>query len=231
VMCQSRHVSRAVRVRNLARSLGVEEDDLLLWLMENAPMASGEWHPATFVPQEIVEPATLALEKPAPPPEVTEARCDECARYPVPEGARVVPATAAVACASCGGSVNKRAAMELVDTFRQHQLHRLLVVGGGPGTAEELRALLDGQIDVRIVDGESHRNATQADAELRWADVVVVWSSTILPHKVSKLYTDAREFRDKLVTVPRRGVAALCQTVVEKISAGAGAGAGQAGHQ
>ena len=42
----------------------------------------------------------------------------------------------------------------------------------------------------------------------------------ILSHKVSKLYTDQRaSFRDKLVTVPRRGVAALCMAVTEKVSA------------
>ncbi len=191
--------------------------------MEHAPASSGEWHAADFVPQEIAGRATQALEKPAPPPEPVEARCDECMHYPAPAGVRLVPATGEMACAACGGSVNKRAALSLVETFRAHNLNRLLVVGGGPGTAEELRALLDGPIEVRIVDGESYRNATQAEAELRWADVVAVWSSTILPHKVSKLYTDAREFRDKLVTVPRRGVAALCQIVADKVATSPGA--------
>lgn len=216
-------MSRPVRVRNLARSLGLEEDDLLLWLMEYAPASNGDWHAADFVPQDIAQRATQALEKPAPPPEPVEPRCEECMHYPVAEGVRLVPAAAGVICAACGGSVNKRAALLLVEAFRAHRKSRLLVVGGGPGTAEELRALLDGQIDVRIVDGESYRNATQAEAELRWADVVAVWSSTILPHKVSKLYTDAREFRDKLVTVPRRGVAALCQIVADKVTAAPGA--------
>ncbi|WP_237245186.1 hypothetical protein [Sorangium cellulosum] len=88
----------------------------------------------------------------------------------------------------------------------------------GPGTAEDLRRLLAGEVDIRIVDGEGHRNAAKADADLRWADVVAVWSSTILSHKVSKLYTDRRDaFGDKLVTVPRRGVAALCMAVIEKV--------------
>ena len=216
-VAESMQMARPVRVRNLARSLGVEEDDLLLWLEEHAP-GSGEWHPASYLPPEIAARAQQALHRPAPPPEPVERRCQGCMRYPARAGVKLVPTESDADCAVCRGSVNKRACLTLVDAFRARQLRRLLVVGGGPGTAEELRALLGDLIDVRIVDGESYRNATQAEAELRWADVVAVWSSTILPHKVSKLYTDPREFRDKLVTVPRRGVAALCQTVTDKVT-------------
>ncbi|MCC6558495.1 MAG: hypothetical protein IT372_36620 [Polyangiaceae bacterium] len=209
-------MSRPTRVRNLSRSLGVAEDDLILWLEEHAP-AAGEWHPADFLPQEIADRAQAALGRPAPRPEPVERRCAECAHRPAAPGVRIVPASADATCSACGGSVNKRAALDLVEAFRARGLRRLLVVGGGPGTAEDLRALL-GDIDVRIVDGESHRNATQADSEIRWADVIAVWSSTILPHKVSKLYTDHRGGRDKLVTVPRRGVAALCKAVTDKVA-------------
>lgn len=175
-------------------------------------------HPADFVPPVVAERAQQVLGRPAPAPMPLEARCEECSRYPTASGAKLIPANAGAACAICHGSVNKRAAMDLVEAFRARGLRRLLVVGGGPGTAEDLHALLDGEIEVRIVDGEAHRNATQADSELRWADVVAVWSSTILPHKVSKLYTDHRaELRGKLVTVPRRGVAALCKSVTDKV--------------
>lgn len=213
-------MARPIRVRNLARTLGIEEDDLLLWLEEHEP-GPGEWHPASFIPPETAARAQQALGRPAPaapPPERVEPRCAGCMRYPARPGVRLAPAASEADCAVCGGSVNRRAALTLVDAFRAKSIRRLLVVGGGPGTAEELRTLLGHQIDVRIVDGESYRNATQAEAELRWADVVAVWSSTILPHKVSKLYTDPREHRDKLVTVPRRGVAALCQIVADKVS-------------
>jgi hypothetical protein len=114
--------------------------------------------------------------------------------------------------------VNRREALALIEAFAEAGKSRLLVVGGGPGTAEELTSLLGDAIDLRIVDGESHRNATQAQSELAWADVVAIWGSTILPHKVSKLYTDRRaEYRDKLCTVTRRGAAALCKTVIDKL--------------
>ncbi len=208
------------RIRNLARSLDVPEDDLLLWLLEHAPEL-GEPHPADFLLPEIEARARAALARPAalsaPSPHV-EHRCPPCMDAPVHAGARVVLAEGAVPCDHCGDSVNKREALTLIATFVERGISRLLVVGGGPGTAEELRNLLGDAIDLQIVDGETHRNATQAAAELAWADVVVIWSSTILPHKVSKLYTDRRaDYRDKLVTVTRRGAAALCKTVVDKV--------------
>ncbi|EYF07472.1 hypothetical protein [Chondromyces apiculatus] len=206
-------------MRSLARVLGIHEDDLLLWLEEHAPAKVG-WHPASFVPAETARRAREQLGPPAPrAAEPSEPRCADCMGHPAAGGVRLVPADATHACAVCNGSVNRRAALAMVAAFHAHGLCRLLVIGGGPGTAEELRALLADHLEIRIVDGESHRNAAQAEAELRWASVVAVWSSTILPHKVSKLYTDSREFRDKLVTVPRRGVAALCQLVAGRVNA------------
>ncbi|MGK4006848.1 hypothetical protein WMF31_29770 [Sorangium sp. So ce1036] len=216
---------RSVRVRNLAKSLNISDTELLVWLAENAPAADAR-HPADFLPAEIAERAQQALGRPPPPapaPEPVERRCAECMRLPAKAGVRVTPADADAVCDMCGSSANKRAALAMIGAFRARGLRRLLVVGGGPGTAEDLRQLLSGEVDIRIVDGEGHRNAAKADADLRWADVVAVWSSTILSHKVSKLYTDQRAlFRDKLVTVPRRGVAALCLAVTEKVSAPAG---------
>jgi hypothetical protein len=205
------------RIRNLARALAVPEDDLLLWLLEHAPEL-GDVHPADFVPPAIEARARTALARPAAPTTPVERRCAACMDAPRPAGVDVVLAEGTVPCEHCGGSVNKREALTLIEAFAARGLSRLLVVGGGPGTAEELVTLLGNAIELRIVDGEAHRNQTQADSELAWADVVAIWGSTILPHKVSKLYTDRRvEYRGKLCTVTRRGAAALCKTVVEKV--------------
>lgn len=216
------HVARS-RIRNLARSLDTPEDDLLLWLLEHAPEL-GEPHPADFLPPDVEARVRQALARPASltvPAAPMERRCALCLASPLSPGLRAVLAEGGVACDRCGGSVNKREALALIDTFAEHGLTRLLVVGGGPGTTEELRALLGDAIELRIVDGESHNNATHAEAELAWADVVAIWGSTILPHKVSKLYTDRRaDYREKLVTVTRRGAAALCRVVIEKVRGG-----------
>lgn len=68
------------------------------------------------------------------------------------------------------------------------------------------------------------RAAMEADgltneADLAWADVIMVWGGTQLDHKVSKLYTDAR--RPNVVTCSRCGIAALAQTVTEHLARGA----------
>jgi len=205
------------RIRNLARSLDLPEDDLLLWLLEHAPEL-GERHPADFLPPEIETRARTAFAKQPAPVALVERRCLSCMGAALSPGGRATPTGGTVPCERCGDSVNKREALTLIETFAERGLRRLLVVGGGPGTAEELRTLLGDAIELRIVDGENHRNATQAAAELAWADIVAIWASTILPHKVSKLYTDRRaDYREKLVTVTRRGAAALCMTVVDKV--------------
>lgn len=220
-------MAHAIRIRNLARSLDISEDELLLWLLDHEP-ALGDPHPADFLPKEIEARVRKALTKPAKPvkpAEPVERRCTDCMAAPAPSnGMRVVPTDSGVVCDRCHGSVNKREALGLIDAFTEHGLRRLLVVGGGPGTAEELRTLLGEAIQLRIVDGESYRDATQAEAELAWADVVAIWASTILPHKVSKLYTDRRaEYREKLVTVPRRGAAAFCKVIADKVRSAPGA--------
>src|SRR5262245_23162833 len=112
---------RPVRVRNLAKTLGMDEADLLLWLSENAP-DTGALHPAGFVPAEIVDRAQQALGRPAPPRARVEPRCVDCMSFPVPAGVTLVAATAEAACGVCGGSVNKRAAMELIQAFRDQGL-------------------------------------------------------------------------------------------------------------
>ena len=216
------------RIRNLARSLDLPEDDLVLWLLVHEPQL-GERHPADFVSPEIEAKIRAAYAKQAPAAaqprdeKRAERRCAACLDAGS-EGDGAVPAASGAPCDRCGDSVNKRAALGLIEAFNRRGLRRLLVVGGGPGTATELRQLLDDAIELRIVDGESYRDATQAGSELAWADIVAIWASTILPHKISKLYTDRRaDFRDKLITVTRRGTAALCMAVVEKVSAGSAA--------
>lgn len=62
-------------------------------------------------------------------------------------------------------------------------------------------------------DGQTGRDAK---ADLAWADIVVVWDGTELDHKVSRLYTDARDRR--VVTCQRRGIAALAATLSQAAS-------------
>lgn len=85
---------------------------------------------------------------------------------------------------------------------------RLVVVGGSPVTRHQVTDLLPGTAEVRLIDGVGRMTAEVARAHLAWADVVLIWGSTELDHKVSQHFASAAN----AVTVPKRGVAALFDT-------------------
>ncbi len=123
---------------------------------------------------------------------------------------RVAPAD----CETCAGSPNARASSTLRSTFEALGLTRLLVVGGGPGTHEELRAMAGHQIRVDVIDGSRRADSRRARALADNADVIAIWGSTILPHAVSKFVTTAA-YAPKSVTIARRGLPALVAGVAE----------------
>ena len=83
---------------------------------------------------------------------------------------------------------------------------RLCVVGGSPSTREDLRRLVGEQLGLRLIEGTRARNQADADADCAWADLVVLWGSTELAHKVSERYRGKH-----IITAPRRGVADLAR--------------------
>jgi hypothetical protein len=118
-------------------------------------------------------------------------------------------------CSVCGGSNTRRAGREMVDACARAGIHRILLIGGSGNAHAELRALTAGApIEWRIVDGRNERpTKRRAAPDVAWAQLLVVWASTELPHRVSQVYTEGRPPALPLVTVPRRGVEALCQAV------------------
>lgn len=121
-------------------------------------------------------------------------------------------------CENCGGSDNLKAMRRLAELCRAKGVRRVVVVGGSPSVREELTALKPPEWDLRLVDGTERRTADKARADLEWAQLVFVWGSSELDHKVSRLYTDTGSpFRSKLVQIARRGVAALLNAGSEHV--------------
>ena len=91
------------------------------------------------------------------------------------------------------------------------------VVGGTPVLHQELSQLLaGGPTELRAVDGTSGNHTTRmAETNMDWAQLVVIWASTPLPHKVSDLYTTPLGRR--AVVVHRRGIEALCEEIVTRL--------------
>jgi hypothetical protein len=125
-----------------------------------------------------------------------------------------------VFCTVCRGSNNRRAALAMAEACLRAHVSRVLVLGGSNGTLRELQSLMDHTgVDLRCVDGREHApNKKDALADLNWAQLMLVWASTPLPHKVSTSYTDERPPDLPMITVPRRGVEALCNEVVKSLA-------------
>lgn len=121
-------------------------------------------------------------------------------------GREVVPAATQADCEVCGGSVNRGGVEEMLAAFSQSGWSKLCIVGGNPATREDVRRRVGSRMELRLIDGTRARNQSDADADCAWADLVVLWGSTELAHKVSERY------RGKNVIIcPRRGLAELAR--------------------
>ncbi len=119
-------------------------------------------------------------------------------------GRSVVEAASAADCAVCGGSVNRRSVDELVGAAERAGVTRLCIVGGSPATRLELGDAIGDRLALRFVDGTAGHSRAQADTNIAWAGLVVVWGATQLDHKVSILYKGPN-----VVVTRRRGIADL----------------------
>jgi hypothetical protein len=141
----------------------------------------------------------------------------ECARQAA-KGREVIRAEPLSACEHCHGSDNRKAFARLTALTRRRHISKLVVVGGSPSVREELKSGAPTEWNLRLIDGTERRTGAQAQTDLEWADLVLVWGGSELDHKVSKLYTDAQgTLRKKLVQVSRRGVAALLNAAADHL--------------
>lgn len=119
-------------------------------------------------------------------------------------------------CSVCGGSANRRAIDHAAEAFARIGVRRIVVVGGSPAVHTELRALAPAAWELRLVDGTARRTSDAAKADTKWADLVLIWGSSELGHKVSGLYVAERDSaRNHLVHATRRGIGALFEEAAE----------------
>jgi hypothetical protein len=119
------------------------------------------------------------------------------------------------ACAVCRGSNNRRAAIECIRALRHRNVRRVVLVGGTANQWREIETLFaDSGIEFRLVDGmNASASSRDALANKRWAQLAIIWGPTPLRHAVSRQYTEDVPTALRIVTVPRRGIEALCDEV------------------
>ena len=122
-------------------------------------------------------------------------------------------------CEVCNGSNNQRAVAECISALRRKKMRKIVIVGGSPGQRNDVRQYFEGAgVDIRFVDGTSaSHGAKEAERNKMWAQLIVIWGPTPLRHAVSNRYTEERYEGLKVVTVPRRGIEALCAEVVRAV--------------
>ncbi len=128
----------------------------------------------------------------------------------VAAGREVAQALDPAHCEVCSGSTNRAAVDEMVEAFRAVGWKRLVVVGGSPNARTEFEALVNGRLEVRMVDGTRTHTGPQAKKNMDWADRVANWGGTQLDHKVSTLYSGP-----KVVQLAKRSVQELARAMTE----------------
>lgn len=120
-------------------------------------------------------------------------------------------------CAICGGSSQRRAVLVLDEALIRIGISRLLLLGGTPPQHTTLRALLvETSVNLRTVDGSGRGHSkTEAAQQIAWAELIVIWASTPLHHKISVPYTSQAPAHMPVITVARRGVESLCRSIAE----------------
>lgn len=121
---------------------------------------------------------------------------------------QVVEASSPEHCAICGGSASAAAVEEMVQACARGGVRRVCIVGGSPEYRHQLKALVAGRLELRLIDGTVSRTQKQASADIQWAAIVILWGGTQLDHKVSNLYTSART-----VAVQRRSIQEVARAV------------------
>jgi hypothetical protein len=122
-------------------------------------------------------------------------------------------------CSICSGSNNTRALRRMAASCVTAGVRRLLIVGGRPPLWVEMERELRPALELRFVDGTSKLpSGADAARDCAWADLLVVWAPTPLPHKVSGLYRQDVCVVQRRVVVHRRGIEALAMEVVDHLA-------------
>jgi len=127
----------------------------------------------------------------------------------------LIQTQASSVCSLCGGSSIRRGMEVMAEACKNSDFRRLLIVGGAPSAHKELNKHKPPGLSLKLIEGDVSRDKQRAAADLQWCDLAVIWAGTILEHGVSQNYT--RSGSKKVITVNRRSIEALCETVVQWI--------------
>ena len=121
-------------------------------------------------------------------------------------------------CSVCSGSNNLRALRRMGSACVAAGVRRVLVVGGRPPLYREMGRRSGTTSSSASLTAPTTCRTAPMPADCAWADLLVIWAPTPLPHKVSTLYRADVCGVAHRVTVHRRGIEALAAEVIEHLS-------------
>jgi hypothetical protein len=118
-------------------------------------------------------------------------------------------------CTICGGSKDRSSLEAMASALVASNVSKVLVVGGTEAKCREIREKSPPGIEWRFVDGTKSKDDRYFRPARRWADIIVIWGSTVLDHRVSSHFEAKGDAR--VITVTRRSIGALAEAVVEHL--------------
>lgn len=119
-------------------------------------------------------------------------------------------------CMICGGSNDRRALEKMASTMVAAGMSRVLVVGGTDAKCREILKKSPCEVQWRFVDGKKSRDDRYFRHNREWAEVIIIWGSTVLDHRVSAHFD--RKGDHRVITVTRRSIGALAHEVVDHLN-------------
>ena len=119
-------------------------------------------------------------------------------------------------CTICGGSKDRSSLTAMASALNTAKVSKVLVVGGTEAKTREIREKSPRGIEWRFVDGTRSKDDRYFRPARRWAEVIVIWGSTVLDHRVSSHFEGKGDAR--VITVTRRSIGALAEAVVQHLN-------------
>lgn len=147
--------------------------------------------------------------------EVFSWHCGSCKTKSTEAGRRTL-LVKRTRCMICGGSNDRHALEEMASSAAASNVSKILVVGGTSTKHREMREKSPSGVEWRFVDGKKSKDDRYFRHNRRWAEIIVIWGSTELDHKVSNHFDGKGDSR--VITVSRRSIGALADGVIRHLT-------------
>ena len=119
------------------------------------------------------------------------------------------------ACSVCQGSQDASALRRMAGALQAAGLSKVLVVGGSENKRHEILRKSPPGVEWRLLDGTTAKPDRLFRAHRDWAEIIVLWGSTELDHRVSDHFPAKGD--DRVITAARRGITALADAVTQHL--------------